>query len=136
LFPEIVELTIEDWETLKEYAAQLKDLGFILSDFGPRTVRVEAVPSGLKVSNEGKLLKELLDEVREQRKEHPDPREAMAASFACRGAIKSGDSLTAAEMNALVNELFRTEFPYSCPHGRPTIINLSLSELDRRFRRS
>ncbi len=136
LFPEILELTIEDWETLKEFAPQLKDLGFILGDFGPRTIRVEAVPSGLKVSNEGKLLKELLDEVREQRKEHPDPREAMAASFACRGAIKSGDSLTPVEMHALVNELFRTEFPYSCPHGRPTIINLSLSELDRRFRRS
>jgi DNA mismatch repair protein MutL len=136
LFPEILELTIEDWTTLKEYAQLFKDLGFILSDFGPRTVRVEAVPSGLKVSNEAKLLKDLIDEIREQIKEHPDPREAVAASFACRGAIRAGDPLTIAEMNALVDELFRTEFPYSCPHGRPTIINLSLNELDRRFRRS
>jgi DNA mismatch repair protein MutL len=136
LFPEILELTIEDWTTLKDYAQLFKDLGFILSDFGPRTIRVEAVPSGIRISNEGKLLKDLLDEVREQRKAHPDPREALATSFACRGAVKSGDSLTTAEMNALVNELFRTEFPYSCPHGRPTIINLSLDELDRRFRRT
>jgi DNA mismatch repair protein MutL len=136
LFPEILELTIEDWTTLKEYAQLFRELGFVLTDFGPRTIRVEAVPSGLRVSNEGKLLKELLDEVREQKKEHPDPREALAASFACRGAVKSGDPLTDAEMNTLVNELFRTEFPYSCPHGRPTIINLSLDELDRRFRRT
>jgi DNA mismatch repair protein MutL len=136
LFPEILELTIEDWNTLKEYAQLFKDLGFILGDFGPRTVRVEAVPSGIRVSNEGRLLKELLDDVREQKKEHPDPREAMAASFACKGAIKAGDPLTDLEMNALVDELFRSEFPYSCPHGRPTIINLSLSELDRRFRRT
>jgi DNA mismatch repair protein MutL len=50
--------------------------------------------------------------------------------------VKAGDSLTELEMNALVDELFRSEFPYSCPHGRPTIINLSLSELDRRFRRT
>jgi len=136
LFPEILELTIEDWNTLKEYASLFKDLGFVLSDFGPRTIRVEAVPSGLRVSNEGKLLKNLLDEVREQKKAHPDPREAVAASFACKGAIRAGDPLSEVEMNALVNELFRSEFPYSCPHGRPTVINLSLNELDRRFRRS
>jgi len=136
LFPEILELTIDDWNTLKEYATLFKDLGFVLNDFGPRTIRVEAVPSGLRVSSEGKLLKELLDEVREQKKERPDPREAMAASFACKGAIKAGDPLSEVEMNALVNELFRSEFPYSCPHGRPTVIKLSLNELDRRFRRT
>ena len=85
---------------------------------------------------DGKLLKNLLDEMRDKIKEYPDPREAMAASFSCRGAIKTGDSLTLEEMNALVNELFRCEFPYSCPHGRPTIINLSLDELDKRFRRT
>jgi DNA mismatch repair protein MutL len=59
----------------------------------------------------------------------------LAASFACKAAVKAGDQMSKDEMVMLVNRLFSTEHPYYCPHGRPIIMQLSLEELDRRFER-
>jgi DNA mismatch repair protein MutL len=60
----------------------------------------------------------------------------VAKSFACHGAIKAGERLSQEEMQSLVRQLFYTNEPYSCPHGRPTVIKLSLEELNRRFCRN
>ncbi len=59
----------------------------------------------------------------------------LAASYACKAAVKAGDVLTREEMISVVDRLFATENPYYCPHGRPTIVHLSLAELDKRFER-
>ena len=59
----------------------------------------------------------------------------IAATYSCKAAIKAGDSLTLPEMKILVDQLFHTEHPYYCPHGRPIIVNLGIEELDRRFER-
>ena len=64
------------------------------------------------------------------------PRESLAAGFACKAAIRTGDELSNEEMTALVDELFATQQPGSCPHGRPTFIEIKLSELDHRFGRT
>ena len=61
--------------------------------------------------------------------------DSLAASYACKAAIKAGDILNDDEMHSLVDRLFATKNPYFCPHGRPIIINLSLEELDKRFER-
>ena len=59
----------------------------------------------------------------------------MASTYACKAAIKAGDKLTSKECIKLVDELFSTEHPYYCPHGRPIIVNLSIDDLDKRFER-
>ena len=62
--------------------------------------------------------------------------ERVAKSVACRASIMAGDKLTIEEMNALVDQLFACETPYFCPHGRPTMITISMDELDDRFERT
>jgi DNA mismatch repair protein MutL len=66
----------------------------------------------------------------------PAPQLRFAAAFACGNAIKAGQKLSAEEMNALLNGLFAAKNPFTCPHGRPTIVRISIDELRRRFLRS
>ena len=61
---------------------------------------------------------------------------AVAKSFACHGAVKAGERLSMEEMRCLAKQLFSTDEPYSCPHGRPTVIRLSLEELNKKFGRT
>jgi DNA mismatch repair protein MutL len=136
LFPLLIELSLEDEILLRDILPELAKLGFAVREFGPRTWSLEAVPAGLPHASEVGLVPEILDSYREWRETKLESQEALAASFACRTAIKSGAALSPAEMNALVDELFATEFPYTCPHGRPTLIYLTLTELDRRFKRT
>ncbi|MFH1010081.1 MAG: hypothetical protein V1784_02460, partial [bacterium] len=136
LFPLLLELSPEDDLLLRDLLQELAKLGFVIREFGPRAWSLEAVPAGLPHVSESSLIIELLDSYREWREAKLESQEALAASFACRTAVKSGMALSPAEMNALIDELFATEFPYTCPHGRPTLISLTLSELDRRFKRT
>ena len=82
------------------------------------------------------IVKEMLDNYLQTQKEYSSFQEALAASFACKAAVKAGDALNSDEMRELVNRLFGTKHPYYCPHGRPIIVQLSLEELDQRFERS
>ncbi len=135
LFPQTLELTIEDYTYLLEILPYLEKVGFIVKGFGNRTVVVEGVPSGLQVGRESKLLLDILDEYKLKLAVEADIQERVAKSLACRSAIMSGDPLTDTAMAALIDQLFACETPYFCPHGRPTMITLSLEELDKRFER-
>ena len=136
LFPEVVELPIEDFSTLLELLPYLEKIGFRMKEFGENTVMIEGVPSELGWGNEREVLTEIIDTYRNQQKAQPSFMEAVAASFACKAAVKAGDVLTLEEMQSLVDRLFATQHPYYCPHGRPIMVNLSLDELDRRFERT
>ena len=136
LFPEVVELPIEDFSTLLELLPYLEKIGFRMKEFGKNTVMIEGVPSELGWGNEREVLTEIIDTFRNQQKAQPSFMEAVAASFACKAAVKAGDALTHEEMQSLVDRLFATQHPYYCPHGRPIMVNLSLDELDRRFERT
>ncbi len=136
LFPQTLELTIEDYTYLLEILPYLGKVGFIIKGFGNRTVVVEGVPTGLQVGRESKLLLDILDEYKLKLAVETDIQERVAKSVACRSAIMSGDPLSDAAMAALIDQLFACETPYFCPHGRPTMITLSLEELDKRFERT
>ncbi|MCB9366771.1 MAG: DNA mismatch repair endonuclease MutL [Calditrichaeota bacterium] len=136
LFPLLLELTPEEDGVFQEMREELGKFGFILRDFGPRAYSIEAVPAGLKHASESSMLRETIAEYEEFRKSRLGPRESLAAGFACKAAIRTGDELSSEEMTALVDELFSTQQPGSCPHGRPTFIELKLSELDYRFGRT
>ncbi|MDD5087521.1 MAG: DNA mismatch repair endonuclease MutL [bacterium] len=136
LFPMLLELDPEMDALFVEVRDDLAKLGFQIRDFGQRTYSVEAVPAGLRRVSESGMIRAMLEEYREFRRARFEPLEALAAGFACHAAIRAGDLLTADEMTALMNELFATRFPLTCPHGRPTVIHVTLSELDRRFKRT
>jgi DNA mismatch repair protein MutL len=135
LFPQVVELSAEDYSLLLDIMPFLERIGFIVKSFGKNTVVVEGVPSGLRISDDEKILLDILDEFKREKKDSVDIRDNVAKSFACHSAIKAGEPLTLEAMNALIDQLFATREPYFCPHGRPVIITLTLDELDRRFRR-
>ena len=133
LFPKAVELSPEDYDILLEVQFYLNKLGFIVKDFGKRTVIIEAIPATLKKADEEKVLREIIDEYRNS--EELDIRDKVAKSYACKSAIKAGDRLTQTEMIALIDGLFATQNPYFCPHGRPIVVTIPLEELDKRFMR-
>ncbi len=135
LFPQTVELAPEDFEFLMEISPLLEKIGFIIKSFGSRTVVVEGVPAGMRIEGEDKILLDILDEYKINLGSEVDMQERVAKSFACRSAIMAGDKLSIGAMNSLIDELFSTENPYFCPHGRPVILTISTDELDQRFER-
>jgi len=135
LFPHVVELSVTDYSTLLEILPFLEKLGFRAKEFGKQTIAIEAVPAGMRWGNEATIIKEILDHYQEFGTKDISIHEKVAASFACKAAIKAGDPLSVEEMRNLVDRLFATKNPYFCPHGRPIVVNLSLKELDKRFER-
>jgi DNA mismatch repair protein MutL len=137
LFPISVELTPADAALVGQLRGQLEEIGFTLKFFGASTVIVDGVPVDVRPGEEGRILQNVVDLYkRDEADLQLEPRERLAKSYSCRAAIKKGDPLTVPEMRGLLDGLMKTEIPYVCPHGRPVIVTLSLSELDRRFGRT
>jgi len=137
LFPQTIALSPADFALVKELTPDLERLGFDLKPFGRNTVVIEGIPAEVRVGSEEKILQDLLDEYRNNEHETTmDVRENLSKSYACKAAIKAGDRLNVPEMISLIDQLFATEMPYVCPHGRPVIIKISIEELDRRFGRT
>jgi DNA mismatch repair protein MutL len=139
LFPVLIELSVEDFELLTEFLPFLERLGFAIKYFGKQTMMIEAVPSGSRYANnmqDGKILLEIIDDFRRGKREKLEIRDNVARSYACHTAVRSGDRLTPATMQALISQLFTTKSPYFCPHGRPVMIQIPLEDLDKRFGRT
>ena len=135
LFPEEINFAKDEYDILLEIFPYLKKIGFKIREGEDSKIYVEATPADISWGEEKKIIKEIIDEFISTRKTYSSYKEALAASYACKAAVKAGDIMTNSEMMVLINRLFSTEHPYYCPHGRPIIIQLSLDELDRRFER-
>ena len=135
LFPEEIEFSKGEYDILLEIFPYLKKIGFKIIETEDSKLIVEATPSDISWGDEKKIIKEIIDEFISTRKKYSSYKEALAASFACKAAVKAGDQMTREEMVMLINRLFATDHPYYCPHGRPIIMQLSLEELDKRFER-
>jgi DNA mismatch repair protein MutL len=109
----------------------LAGFGFELEPFGNNTYLVRAAPAGLDVKGCLATIRELLDSPPEGK----SWTERIAVSIACHGAVKAGQVLSDSEMRELVRELEQTSTPHTCPHGRPTMIHLNLSQLEKDFKR-
>jgi DNA mismatch repair protein MutL len=137
LFPHTFELTPGDAALVVELLPLLERLGFSLKMFGKTTAVLDGVPVDVRPGSEKTILRELVDLFKEDSHNvELEPREKLAKSYSCKAAVKAGDPLNPAEMHSLLDQLFVTRIPYSCPHGRPVMIRLSLSELDRKFGRT
>jgi DNA mismatch repair protein MutL len=101
-----------------------------------RTVLLEAVPGAFPKWPHDRILHDILEELPSGKPDVRDLVESIAKTVACKAAIKAGDRLTQEEMRALIDQLFATELPYSCPHGRPTFMRMTSEELDKRFGRT
>ena len=135
LFPEVLEFSSDEFDGLLDILPYLEKIGFKIKKAGDFSISVEATPSDISWGNERQVIREIIDDFLETRETSSSYKEGLAASFACKAAVKAGDQLTQEELQLLVNRLFATEHPYYCPHGRPIIVQMSLDELDKRFER-
>ena len=134
LEPALVELSAQQMATLHDCAELLREHGFEAEAFGAATCMVRALPALLGRAKIGEVLAELLDDLGEG-KERGDRQERLLATMACKAAVKAGQTLGMEEMRAIVERLETTSRPRTCPHGRPTMILLSTSSLERQFGR-
>ena len=136
LFPHTLDFNPADFELLKELLPDLRSLGFDVEVFSGRSVVVRGVPADIRPGDERRILDDILQQYKNYQGElQIKGRDNLAKSIAHRSAIKPGDRLSAKEMRTLIDQLFMCEMPYASPHGRPTIIKISIEELDKRFGR-
>ena len=135
LFPLSVSLSLPDMVFLKEVTPLFERLGFGIRDLGGNSAVVDAIPTGLRQWNDGKLLKEIIEDLREEEKPKSRLEEQVATSYACHTAIRAGERLSTREMKTLIDRLFAAEDPFVCPHGRPIVVKMALDEIHRRFGR-
>lgn len=134
LFPHTVDLPPAEFEILGEIMPELTAIGFSIEVFSGRTVVVRGVPGDIRPGTEQNILEDMLAGYQEDEKTlHSTGRERVARSIAQRGAIKAGESLTEKEMRSLIDRLFLCKMPYVSPDNRPTVIRISLEELEKRF---
>ncbi len=138
LIPEIVDLPEEDCNRLMAHAAALEQLGLAIERFGPGAVAVRETPAMLGEMDVAGMVRDLADEIAEwdtaqglaAKLEH------VAATMACHGSVRSGRQLRVEEMNALLRQMESTPGSGQCNHGRPTYVELKLSDIERLFGRS
>ena len=134
LAPVHVDLSPGQVATLIEHNTFLTGYGFDVEEFGGSGYLVRAVPSILVTQDPGKSLVDLLDMVALEGVIQ-DRKDTVAATLACHSAIRAGQSMTEAEMRALLEQLEVTDNPHTCPHGRPTVIHFSSYHMEREFGR-
>jgi DNA mismatch repair protein MutL len=138
LIPEIVEMEAGDVAMLLEFADDLTKIGLTVERFGGDAVAVRETPAILGEVNATRLLRDVIDELRDQG-DNATVRariEAVLSRVACHGSIRSGRRMQGAEMNALLREMEATPLSGQCNHGRPTYVELKLSDIERLFGRT
>jgi DNA mismatch repair protein MutL len=137
LVPLIVELNPRQLAIFEQIGEELRANGFEAELMGARSVAIQAAPAGITSGDAEKLLYEILDGIaRENQAISIDSLQAkIAASTSCHAAIKVNTPLDPAKMEWLLGELAKTEYPMSCPHGRPVVLRYSVREIERAFKR-
>lgn len=135
LSPLVVDLTPEEICTVKENFEIIEKLGFELEFFGNNSVMLRSVPMLFGKPQLKKLLLEILDSMESGGLQGESSIDRMIYTMACKSAVKANDRLDAKEMEEIISRLRRTYNPYTCPHGRPTIIKLTTRELEKKFKR-
>lgn len=138
LLPVTLELDYKEAAVLTDWVLWFTDAGFLIEHFGGNTFLLRGVPTHFPAGQEKELFLDILDYFRESgsgasRVEFFD---RLAAAMACRTAVKAGEKLSAPSMATLLQRLAQTDNPFTCPHGRPTVIQLSYRDLETKFKRS
>jgi DNA mismatch repair protein MutL len=137
LIPEVVELDPTDVDRLDTQAEALAALGLVVESFGPEAVAVREVPAALAGGDIRRLVTDVADALTEwgDTRALEEKLDHVLATMACHGSVRSGRRLTAEEMNALLRDMEATPFSGQCNHGRPTYVELKLTDIERLFGR-
>ncbi len=135
--PIVLTLTDSELNLTLSYKDKLKRLGFEIDEFGDREIVVRTIPLMLPSINKEELLKEMIGGLSEDTGLSSDISllEDRVATMACKAAVKGGSRLSYKEIVNLIDEMLRLDNPFNCPHGRPTIIEITKAELERKFKR-
>lgn len=134
LFPQPIEFPAPDFEILKELNAEIKSLGFDISVFGKNTFVINGIPAEAVKTDAKELLEKMLEYFKNSSGNFQlNKKESLARSLAKIVSVKKGEKLEKEEMSAMIDELFACEMPYTAPNGKPTIITVSLEDLEKRF---
>ena len=138
LLPETVELSARDASFLREQLPALTRLGVGLSEFGERTFLLDALPPFVKAPDPRRFALELVDELKAAGQEINSSRlgEQTVAKTVCCHAVKANDPLAGRELENLIEDLRHCAMPYTCPHGRPTLVEMNFRELEKKFGRT
>ena len=134
--PLIVSLSLEEESLLKANENYFRDFGFEIEPFGGREYSISAVPSLLLGMTEEEVFLEMLDNLgADGTKDAFELFTARLATMACKAAVKGNHAMSPHEADKLIDELLTLENPYNCPHGRPTIISMTKTEIEKKFKR-
>ena len=134
--PIIVSLTLTEEETVRQHIELFREIGFEIEHFGGRDYALSAVPAELFRMNENDYFLSIVDDLADNPKiTEPKQVKDRIATMACKAAVKGNMRMSYAEADALIEELLLLDNPYNCPHGRPTIISYTRSELEKLFKR-
>ena len=136
LLPLTLDLSPVEMVAFRDARHLFEKIGFGAREFGPTSLIVDSIPSGLRNWGDGAVFQEIISDLIEEKENRPSSQQALAASMACHTSIRAGDRLNQEEMRTLVQRLLKAREPFSCPHGRPIIIRIPLSHLDRLFGRT
>ena len=138
LLPETIDLSPAQSEAFQLIENDLETLGFGVMKLSGRTIAIKSIPTDLPASEARNLLAEILDTIEMEKRGSPKStlRDDIAASLACKAAIKINMKLTPEKMQWLIDRLLGTSSPTTCPHGRPVILRLSMKDIERGFHRT
>lgn len=134
--PLIVTLSLQEEELLHANQDFFRDFGFEIENFGGREYAISAVPTELLGHTQEELFLEMLDHLAGKGEKNAlDIFTGRLATMACKAAVKGNHALSSQEADKLIDELLALKNPYHCPHGRPTIISMTKTELEKKFKR-
>jgi DNA mismatch repair protein MutL len=137
LIPQTFDLPPRDAEWVERNQSILQKMGIGIEGFGPNTFKIDSLPAFLQTSDPVSFMQRVIDDLKSASNSSSALRlgEEMIAMTVCRHAVKANDPLRYLEVEKLIQDLLECDLPYCCPHGRPTMIQISLTELEKKFGR-
>jgi DNA mismatch repair protein MutL len=137
LLPQTLDVPPRDADWIEHNLSVLQRMGIGIESFGPNTFKIDSLPGFLDVSDPAQFMRKVIDDLKSAGNSASAMRlgEEMIAKSVCRHAVKANDPLRYPEVEKLIRDLLDCDLPYCCPHGRPTMIQISLAELEKKFGR-
>jgi DNA mismatch repair protein MutL len=137
LISQTFELPPRDADWIEQNMSILQKMGIGIESFGPNTFKIDSLPGFLNMTDGAQFMRKVIDDLKSASDRSSPLRlgEDMIASTVCRHAVKANDPLGYLEVEKLIQDLLACDLPYCCPHGRPTMIQISHAELEKKFGR-
>jgi len=137
LITQTFELPPRDADWIEQNLSILQKMGIGIESFGPNTFKIDSLPGFLNVTDGAQFMRKVIDDLKSASERSSPLRlgEDMIAKSVCRHAVKANDPLRYLEVEKLIQDLLECDLPYCCPHGRPTMIQISNAELEKKFGR-